>query len=208
MMRTKNLWSRELVWFCKRHRLILGFALLFFLGMGIGAFFVRTADETTLEMVAGLAGGFSEKRAQQSFLQTTAASLLPTFLLLAALFFSGFCAIGQPFIIAVPVFRGLGFGLWAGYLYSQYGLLGVEYVAVLLLPGVTISTLALLAGASEALRLSNRFWGSIRGREPCQVKSYCIVFAGLAAVLFAASLIDGTMTALFGRWFLSVTALM
>ncbi|MCI5800874.1 MAG: stage II sporulation protein M [Oscillospiraceae bacterium] len=207
MRRMRTLWGKELLWFCKRHRLLLGFALLFFLGTGLGAFFVRTASPGVLETVASLAGGFSEKRAQQSFFETAAASFLPTFLLLLALFFSGFCAIGQPVIVMVPLFRGLGFGLWAGYLYAQYGLLGAEYVAVLLLPGVVISTLALLAGAAEAMRLSGQFWGSIHGRDLHPVKPYCVLFAGLAAVLLAAALADGAMTSLFGRWFLSVTSL-
>ncbi|MDD2955372.1 MAG: hypothetical protein PHD67_03530 [Oscillospiraceae bacterium] len=204
MTRRKSVWGRELLWFCKRHRPLLAFSIIFFGGVVLGALLVRTADPATLDAVGKLTGEFSARRAEQGFWQTVGASLLPGLLLLALLFFSGFCAIGQPVIAAVPLFRGLGFGVGAGYLYARHGLIGVGYVAALLLPGAVISALTLLAAASEALWLANGFFGGIRGQAPRPVKPYCVLFAGFAALILFSALADGAANLLFGRWFLSM----
>ena len=84
-----------------------------------------------------------------------AGSLLGSTVFLMGFAVLGFCAIAQPFELALLVLRGMGIG------YSLAGICaGTDRHAVLLneaavLPGAVLSTLALTAAAREALMLSN-----------------------------------------------------
>lgn len=84
-----------------------------------------------------------------------AGSLLGSTVFLLGIALAGFCAFGQPFELALIVLRGMGLGYTLAEVYSAVGKSGVPYAAGLLLPGAVISTLALVAAAREALRLSN-----------------------------------------------------
>ena len=87
---------------------------------------------------------------------------------LLALALAGFCALGQPFELALLMFRGMGIGCMLTEVYADVGKNSVPYAAGLLLPGAVISLLALVAAAREALCLSNiylRVTLSSRGGE-------------------------------------------
>ena len=59
-----------------------------------------------------------------------------------------------PFLVA---FKGLGLGLTAGYLYLIYGLKGIAFYILILLPGIFISSIGIVLFSVGALKFSGKF---------------------------------------------------
>lgn len=108
--------------------------------------------------------------------------------LLLGMFLLGFCAISPPFVLAVLLFRGLGFGLVGGTLYAGGQQTQILYYLLVLLPQVVSSGLLLVLGGRSALAFSRPFFDLLVGREGedfPQTGAYCFRFfllLGLCAV--------------------------
>ena len=76
-----------------------------------------------------------------------------TVVLLGLLYLLGLWACGVPFILAVPLFHGIGLGLAEAY-YYRTGMGGVTTVALLVMPVGLLSAVVLTAACAESLRLS------------------------------------------------------
>ena len=193
--------------FAKRNKLSLFLLLLFFLGMVYGAIVVSAGSTELIDTLSFMTSGFIEKRAEQSLLTTFLGSVSSNGMLLIVLFFLGFGAIFQPAEGFIPIFRGLGLGLSMGYLYSYYGLKGVGFCCLLILPHAFISTLTLILAARESIKLSNLFFGCIR-RRPEEaigakaIKLYTMKYLIFLVFVLAAAIVDCLMTFLFARFFI------
>ncbi|WP_040197006.1 stage II sporulation protein M [Candidatus Soleaferrea massiliensis] len=192
----------------KNYRSILFFAL-FFIGMIIGAMLIRNAPGETLDNLASITGGFVDKRAQQSFADTLISSFMSNSLYLMLLFIFGFCAIAQPFITAVPLFKGLGLGFSIGYFYAYYKLQGLLYVLLIILPGALITTAVVIAACNQAYSLSLIF---LRGINPnnnkspnnqpsITIKKYMMRYVFFLVVILVSSSFEAICSSLFGRFF-------
>ncbi|HCJ40714.1 hypothetical protein [uncultured Ruminococcus sp.] len=132
--------------------------------LGAMCFCLKTANADRLMLF----GSSLQDRAEMDYGKIMAGSLLGSTAFLLALALAGFCALGQPFELALLMFRGMGIGCMLTEVYADVGKNSVPYAAGLLLPGAVISLLALVAAAREALCLSNiylRVTLSSRGGE-------------------------------------------
>ena len=92
---------------------------------------------------------------EDDYARVMAGSLLGSTVFLLGFALLGFCALGQPFEIALLILRGMGTGYSVAEIYASAGREKLLFAAGLVLPGAVISTLALAAAAREALSLSN-----------------------------------------------------
>ena len=76
------------------------------------------------------------------------------FLFMLAAFLLGLCAAGLPFLLLLPVLRGMGTGVVSGWLYMAYGLPGVGYSVLVLCPAAVVSMLIMLAYCKESMLMS------------------------------------------------------
>ena len=102
-----------------------------------------------------LFGGELQSRMSMEHGKLMAGAFLGSTVFLLGIGLTGFCAVGQPFELALLVLRGMGLGYSMAQLYAQAGRESAIYAAGLLLPGAVISTLGLIAAAREAVCLSN-----------------------------------------------------
>ncbi len=189
---------------------------LFFAGYFIGSLLVRTVDSHTLDLLRYLTQGFITERLDQPLLKTFLSSFIGSMILLLVAFILGFSSISQLLTFLIPVFRGLGLGISAGYLYSMYGLQGILFCAVMVLPHVLVSTFALLIGCRESIKFSGVFLSAIvrtgRTRTDTVQESdasrrtelfqlYLLKFALLSILIVVAALIDTLFTFGFARFF-------
>lgn len=194
---------RLLLRYFHAYRQVFFYAALFLAGIFAGALFLKTASPDTLEKLALLTGQFAKRRGEQQALSTFISSFTSTALMLAALFVCGFCAVAQPAILLLPIFRGLGFGYQAGYLYAQNGLGGVGYVALVVLPNMVFSTLILIYGCMEAFTMSSAYYRAAKqdsGRL-INTRSYCAKFLLLLLLVLISSGLDALFTLLFSGLF-------
>ena len=112
-----------------------------------------------------------------------------------------------PILIPFTVFfRGLALGLCAGYLYLIYGLKGIAFYLLIMLPGIFVSSIGLLLFSSQTFKFSSKFAKSLFSKEShpelfSAFKSH-IKNSRLSFVLFLISaLIDVCFTAMFVKFF-------
>lgn len=122
--------------------LLMGTALL--CGMAIGALLIRNRSVMNLTDIENTFHNFFTQRSTQNFFHTFLYSLWTSFPLLLVTYCCGFFALGAPFTVMLPLYKGLGLGVISGYLYAYHGLKGVAFSALLLLPGHFLSTLILI----------------------------------------------------------------
>lgn len=161
----RKYYSRYLAHYTKKHYGLLALGLLFLFGVGVGTLLLRTAGEETVNFLLQMVDIFLDNRQGQPLLENFLSGLMSSLLFLGVLFVCGFCAIAQPVIILLPLFRGLGVGLSIASIYASYGAQAIGYVALMLLPGTVLTTLAILLCSRESLRFSCSFWLGMQSKQ-------------------------------------------
>ena len=184
-----------------RNEIFFLLAVLFLVGVLLGACLIRANGDSWRGFIRQLVAGFSGGRGEQTIAETFLQSLAGSAVFLLAIFLCGFCAVGQPLICLALLFRGMGYGLTAGGIYSVYGISGMGYVALLLLPNCILTALILLWAGQSAFRFSTGLYGAMKGSGKMTARPYCLEFSFLAAGLFEAALIDSVCSYWLGGLF-------
>ncbi|WRS28247.1 stage II sporulation protein M [Oscillospiraceae bacterium MB08-C2-2] len=190
----RRYYTHSLYEYARKNLVVLLLGGLFLLGVVFGTILVKSAESETLQLLFRLFSGFREKRQSANLSQLFVSSLSSSLLFIVVLFVCGFCAISHPVIVALPLFKGLGLGFSTGALYAYYGSRAIGYVSVLVFPSTVVSTVALLLGCREALRLATFFAGAV-GRQgnkeaSYSLRLYCGRFMVAAALCLGAALIE------------------
>jgi stage II sporulation protein M len=198
----RRYYARYITHYTKKNYMLLLLGGLFLAGLLGGAMLLSTVEGETASFLTKLTAGFLEKRRTQTVAENflAAASSL-TFV--AAMFVCGFCAVAQPLELVAPLFRGLGYGLSIAALYNSYGTQAAGYVGLYIMPGLLVSTVALLFGCRESLRLSTKFWKNLRGadrEEPgYPLRLYIARYLIIALTCTAAALLESFTYYLFAN---------
>jgi len=199
-------YARYLAHYTKKNNLLIVLGLLFVAGMALGVLLLRGAGEETTSLLERVVGGFIARRQQAGLSENFFSAFGSSMLFVLALFVSGFCAIAQPIIVAAPLIRGVGFGFSAASLYARYGAAAAGFVGVLILPGMLISTVAILLCCKQALRLSGAFFYTMRPRatrsaEPFFLRGYCFNHALAAGLCALSAFIEAVLYVVFANSF-------
>lgn len=157
----RGYYSRYIAHYTKKHYGLLVFGFLFLVGVTLGTFLVRYITKETLEYMLRMVNGYVHNRQEQSLLQNFTSGVFASMIFLGILFFSGFCAIAQPVIVLMPLFRGLGVGFSLASLYASQGTEAIGYVLLLMLPGTVISSLVILVCSQESMRMANALFSTM-----------------------------------------------
>jgi len=93
-------------------------------------------------------------RAGQGVFASAAGYFGTDFLFLLAAFLLGLCAAGLPFLLLLPVLRGLGTGVVSGWMYMTYGAAGMGYSLLVFYPAAVISVLLMIGCCKESMAMS------------------------------------------------------
>lgn len=188
MKRTTTRRRRELKHFVTDNRRLFPFAGLFAAGVTAGVAVFTAADGTIPAELLSLApvspGGW---------FQALGNSCFATVLMLAALFLFGLWGCGAPFILAVPLFHGLGVGLTEAHYYSR-GWGGAATAAAAVMPVGLLTAAVLAAAGAQSLRMSVGLCRHLLGGEGedprREFRLYCLRFLLFLAAALAVSLMD------------------
>jgi len=186
----RRYYARYLAHYTKKNNVLLVLGALFMAGVILGAMLLNGAGDETIGLLERVLGGFIARRQQGGLSENFFSAFGSSMLFVAVLFVIGFCAVAQPVIVAAPLIRGLGFGFTAAALYARYGTAAAGFVGVLILPGMLITTVAILLCCKQALRLSGAFFFAMRPRaagadQPFSLRVYVLSFtlaSGLCAL--------------------------
>ncbi len=155
MKRTTTRRRREMIAFLRDNRRLFPFMGVFLVGVAVGVAVYTAAPQETAagwgEMlrVSPVEGGLRQG------LFALWGSCFSTVALLGALYLLGLWACGVPFVLAVPLFYGLGLGLTEAYYYAM-GRQGVAAVAAVILPIGLLNAAVLVMAGAQAMRMSTR----------------------------------------------------
>ncbi len=183
--------------------LLFALLLMALLGIIYGVLLAK-ADAEVLSLLSFLTDGFTAVRQSRGFFALFFGSFGSSAVLLLLSFWLGLSIAAQPFLFLLPFFRGLGLGITVGYLASAYGLRGVGFAAVLLLPYAILSLILLLLSCQSGVRMANALLlGIFRSNkvDTAEFKRYLIRCGVLLLLLLPASLLDATLSFLFARFF-------
>ena len=188
MKRTTTRRRRELQHFVTDNRRLFPFAGLFAAGAAAGVVVYLSSDGDIPADLLRLA-----PLSPEGWWHTLGSSCFATVLLLAALFLLGLWGCGAPFILAVPLFHGLGLGLTEAYYYSQ-GWSGVVTVAAAVMPVGLLTAALLVAAGAQSLRMSANLCRHLlggEGEDPRRdFRLYCLRFLLFLAAALVVSLVD------------------
>lgn len=196
--------KKGLMRFFYQNKVLVLLAVLFLAGVFAGAFLVRANGDSWNTFIGQLITGFTKQRQTQSISETFLHTFGSAALYLGVLFLCGFCAVGQPLVSLTIIFRGIGYGLTAGSVYSVYGLGGMGYVAAMLLPNCVLTVLALLVGGQSAFRFSAGVYGAMKGAKQVSARPYAFTFVALGVYLLAVSLLDAVLNLCFRSFFIHI----
>lgn len=178
---------------------------LFVLGLMYGSILLKSGNTALLERLATIQNVAVANKVNQSFGITFVHSLFSSGIFVLLAFLLGFSAVTQPATFLIVFVKGLGLGSSIGYFYLNYGLAGVGYSALVIMPGAVISTFALILSARESVALSNLLFFSFtkeeNGCNKSTLKLYLLKHLILGAFVLASSFLDAVMALIFAGIF-------
>lgn len=130
--------------------------LLFLAGMVIGAILCGYAQKGMISHLDFLFQTDFKLRIQDPFSGAFLSSVASSFLLVAFCYLGGMALWGMLLVPIAPLLRGIGIGLIAGHLYTQYGMAGICFFLFALLPGTLISTTGICLAVQESWNLGKK----------------------------------------------------
>lgn len=185
--------------------IILSSFLLF--GIFIGAISSENFSSTTFDKINNIFLSNICVRESSSIIHIFVLSLSSSFLFILVAFFMGLSMWGCILVPLVPLIRGFCLGISQSYIFSTYGLKGLAFQILILLPGVFISSVSILLMSREAMRLSHNFSNFMLfgRREPfgklSDIKMYLLRTGCVLTISVFSSVVDIILNMLFLRFF-------
>ena len=132
------------------------FVTVLFIGIIFGAISGRNANDKLMESLDLIFLTNFKVRCSQGALAAFSASFASSFIFLLAVFLLGLSVWGGYIAVFLPFIKGYGYGLSAGYLYCTYGLNGILYNILIILPGAFLCSIIISAACQQALKFSFR----------------------------------------------------
>ena len=190
----------------KNNRVLILMSSMLIIGMIAGSLSIGYVNMEYIHKIDFVFINSFKEKIFQSFLGIFASSSSQMLIFTVILEFFALSFWGPILIPFTVFFRGLALGLCAGYLYFIYGLKGIAFYLLIMLPGIFISSIGLLLLSSQTFKFSSKFAKSLFSKKTHQeifsaFKSH-IKNSRLSFVLFVISaLIDVCFTAMFIKFF-------
>lgn len=182
----------------------LALIVLFFLGMVYGVLLFQSGSISV--WLQFFVGEYTAGLAHQSVVQSFTTAFGSAFLFLLTSYLLGYSAVGIPFVLLIPFFKGLGLGGLMAYLYWGQGFRGFGYCVLILLPYTVVALIAIIIGCRESIRLSAALFSSFlpnRGHPlgADAMKLYHIKFLVLSGFAIVSALLHTICVLLFSGMF-------
>lgn len=181
-----------------KNKLIIIPFLVFVLGIVLGCVCYFKSDVLSAVSYEYI-DSFISARENIVFLKVFFSAVLFSLLFLILIFIFGTSLIGTVMSPLVLFIRGMLFGSVASLLYSQYGIKGIAFYALLIVPPAIIMAPALMWAVARSIGFSLKLVtavisGSSVGSLNFEFKKYCIYFIWLIAAISFAALCDSVLS--------------
>ena len=188
-----------------KNRLLVFLSLCLLLGVFCGSILMKVADENTLKLINILFSRDIQERAAKSNLDFFITSLSSTFLFLVLSFFMGLSLYGFVFVPFVPFLRGICIGMSEVYLYSSHGIKGLCFHSLIFLPGIFVSSFAILFATQEAARMSSKLSTLTFSKDnlnlALELRRYFLRSGCIAILIVTSAIVDLLANLIFTKFF-------
>lgn len=196
----------EIVNFSKNHKTIIFLTIIMIIGIIIGAVSIGTVSMDFVYKLDFLFLNDFKERIASSNLEIFISSVLSLSVFSLIIEFVALSFFGALLIPMLIIFKGLGIGMTAGYLYLIYGLKGIAFYILILLPGIFVSSIGMIIFSAESFKFSCKFAKKIlpkSGGESLwsEFKNYIHKIGYAFVILLFSSLLDVGFMAMFSRFF-------
>ncbi len=179
----------------RRNGVFVLFCFVLFGGIVCGTLASGTVGTDTLKRLDFIFQTNFELRCSQGLISSFVSSFASAAIFLFVIFLLGLSLWGGFLSVALPFFKGYGYGLSVGFLYGAYGFKGVLYNLLVILPGAFISSAVIAAASLNAFRSSVRsaaylFRAPVKDDPREQLRRYLIKMLKLSLLGLAASIVD------------------
>ncbi|MBQ8782894.1 MAG: stage II sporulation protein M [Clostridia bacterium] len=178
---------------------------LFFAGLILGSFSVKNTDNFLIEKIVDIYSEYLKQKHTFSPMLVFMNTFLFALSAVVICFFVGLCAVGIPFIAAVPSITGCFIGIISGYIYESHLLKGLGYCAIIIFPSAAIACVSMLFSCKESMLMSKNMLSLLangRVQEQNRFKSYCIKYLIYAGICALAALLEAVLFYLFSDLFI------
>lgn len=192
--------------FLVKNKVLVLLSLFLLLGILLGAILIKLADKNVIKFINVLFLSDFNERITRPLLDVFVASISSTFIFVLISFFMGLSMWGFVLVPVIPFLRGICIGLCESYLYSAHGLKGFCFHSLIFLPGIFISSIAVLLMTREAIKISNIFSSIVFSRSAlssmsANLKSYIIRSGCISIIILISAVIDLVSSLLFSKFF-------
>ncbi len=183
------------------NKILLLLCTLLFAGILIGTLSYGTNNEI-LNMSSKLLADFTKHHSSMSFGKILITSFMSSTVFLLAMFACGTSMLGVVLSPLLVLFLGFRYGCLSAYLYSAYGIKGIAFCAVLLIPPAVIYIIGLLFAAKYSIALSCEIakltFPKYGVANLCDsFKVYCAKYAVIIFVILLSSVLDAVLSKFF-----------
>lgn len=176
---------------------------LILVGASAGALGFAALSNEGLEDISFLGYILMTERTSMSFAQVMLRSFAGGTVFLTIPFLMGFCAVSQPLIFLVPVFRGLGMGLGVASVYYSLGLQGIWVAAALILMPAIFTVYYMTVAVRESFIMSVTLASAVFSEKNFiglrdAARIYCVKFLVLEAIAAVGACVDALGALLVG----------
>jgi len=197
---------KDAVRFLNANARMLLLGVLFLLGVVIGISLLNGNSPLIGEYSRKIAQDNVSQRLEQSFL-TAALYMFLAFLPFALVsYLAGLCAVGSVLSAALPLFKGIGYGLSVSFFYVTFGAQGIAYSALMILPHQFLCALALILMSRESMRFSRLITRNITpGQQGINLwndfKLYSLRFVCFLVIPLLSSFLGAFLSTAFSGFF-------
>lgn len=192
--------------FLHNNKLLIFLSIILLAGIFLGAVLIKLADKNILKLINILFLSDFKESLSKNLLDTFISSISSTFIFILISFFMGLSIWG--FILApiIPFIRGICIGLSECYFYSVYGIKGICFYTLVFLPGIFISSIAILLMTRESIKISNSFSSIIFCKNKLDniyksTQLYLLRSGCISIIVIISSATDLISTLLFSKFF-------
>lgn len=191
----------------KRYRLFMLFCAAVLAGIVCGSFSSRGADAGMLQSLDVIFRTNYALRSDCGIISTFISSFSSGTIFMLVIFLLGISLWGWLLCLPAAFFKGYGYGLSAGFIYGAYGMKGIFYNLLVILPGMFISSAVIAAASLYSFRNSINsvmflFRSPIKDDPQAQFRAYAVTMLKLMLLCAASSLAD-MLCALCFSWMFS-----
>jgi stage II sporulation protein M len=188
--------------FIRKNSLLIFLWIILLAGLITGTFCAKTASDSLLKNLNFLFNSNFNNRMSQPLIATFSTSIASSFIFVLLTMLMGTSIWGVFLVPSASFFKGFGLGVSSGFMYVAFSFKGILFNLIVVLPGMFISSMALIIAGREAIKFSSLLLKTQTKRQRMpEIKSYFLSNSKVFILIAISALVDTLLSWCFSSIF-------